>query len=79
MDPTRVQSGFNRSIVWRPGLTATEVRAGAGQVAKGAIVPITSAGSTTDSLAGLGVTFRTPGLAPPVRHRRVSSRGPARR
>ena len=63
MDPTRVQSGFNRSIVWRPGLTAAEVRAGAGQVAKGAIVPITSAGSTTNSLAALGVTFRTPGLA----------------
>lgn len=63
MDPTRAQSGFNRSIVWRPGLTASEVRAGAGQVAKGSIGPISSTGSTTDSLASLGITFRAPGLA----------------
>ena len=64
MDPTRVGSGFNRSIVWTPGLTGTELRAGAGQVAKGAIGSTVTPTPTVASLAALGVTFRTPGLAP---------------
>ena len=64
MDPTRVGSGFNRSIVWTPGLTGTELRAGAGQVAKGAIGSTVTPTPTVTSLAALGVTFRTPGLAP---------------
>jgi hypothetical protein len=61
MDPTRSDSGFNRSIVSRPGLDATEVRSGAGRVATlpiggGAVEP------PVPSLASLGVTFRSPGL-----------------
>lgn len=61
MDPTRSDSGFNRSMVSRPGLDASEVRSGAGRVAT---LPI--GGGTIQppvlSLASLGVTFRTPGL-----------------
>lgn len=61
MDPTRSDSGFNRSIVSRPGLDAAQVRDGAGRVAT---LPI--GGRTTEppvpSLATLGVTFRAPGL-----------------
>jgi hypothetical protein len=61
IDPTRSDSGFNRSIVSRPGLDAAQVRDGAGRVAT---LPI--GGRTTEepvlSLASLGVTFRAPGL-----------------
>ena len=48
MDPTRADSGFNRSIVWRPGLTAAEMRAGAGRVAKGSIVMVRPTGPSID-------------------------------
>ncbi len=64
MDPTRPDSGFNRSLVVRPGLTAGDMRDGAGQVAT---LPIRSAGPsdpTVGSLAQLGVTFQAPTLAP---------------
>ncbi len=64
MDPTRVDSGFNRSIVWRPGLTAAEMRAGAGRVAKGSIDVVRPTGPSIDSLALLGVTFQAPTLVP---------------
>ena len=64
LDPTRVESGFNRSLVTRPGLTAADVRDGAGRVATGAFVgPGSTGSSTVASLASLGVTFRAPGLA----------------
>ena len=64
LDPTRVDSGFNRSIVTRPGLTAADVRDGAGRVATGSLVqPGVTGSSTVASLASLGVTFRAPGLA----------------
>jgi hypothetical protein len=64
MDPTRTDSGFNRSMVWRPGLTAAEMRAGAGLVAKGSIGPVRQIEPSIDSLASLGVTFRAPSLVP---------------
>jgi hypothetical protein len=60
MDPTRPDAGFNRSIVARPGLDATDVRSGAGRVATlpggGSLEP------PIPSLGSLGVTFRAPGL-----------------
>jgi hypothetical protein len=64
LDPTRADSGFNRSIVWQPGLTAAAMRAGAGTVAKGSIRPSPSVGPSIDSLTSLGVTVRAPALAP---------------
>ncbi len=68
MDPTRVTSGFNRSLVTRPGLTAADMRAGAGRVATIPVRPVgplgSTVGSTVDSLASLGVAFRAPTLAP---------------
>ncbi len=64
LDPTRAESGFNRSLVTRPGLTAADVRDGAGRVATGSLVrPGITGSSTVASLASLGVTFRAPGLA----------------
>ena len=64
LDPTNGDSGFNRSLVTRPGLTAADVRDGAGRVATGSLVGPASGGTTTvASLASLGVTFRAPGLA----------------
>jgi hypothetical protein len=64
MDPTRVTSGFNRSLVTRPGLTAADMRNGAGRVATLPVRPIGPADPTVSSLASLGVAFRAPRLAP---------------
>ena len=64
MDPTRVTSGFNRSLVTRPGLTAADMRVGAGRVATIPVRPVGPLGSTVGSLASLGVAFRAPTLAP---------------
>jgi hypothetical protein len=64
LDPTHIESGFNRSLVTRPGLTAADVRDGAGRVATGSLMgPVVAGSSTVASLASLGVTFRAPGLA----------------
>ncbi|MGZ8528848.1 MAG: hypothetical protein ACXWWR_08630, partial [Candidatus Limnocylindrales bacterium] len=62
MDPTRAASGFNRSIVWRPGLRSNDVRAGA--MATLPLPPVGPADPGPGSLAALGVTFRAPSLAP---------------
>jgi len=61
IDPTRATSGFNRSLVARPGLMAADVRDGAGRVAT---LPVGggSAVPPVRSLVGLGVTFQAPGL-----------------
>ena len=64
MDPTQPDSGFNRSIVWRPGLSSSDVRAGAGRVATLPLPPIGSTDPGLASLAALGVTFGTPSLVP---------------
>ena len=64
MDPTQLDSGFNRSIVWRPGLSSSDVRAGAGRVATLPLPPIGSTDPGLASLAALGVTFGTPSLVP---------------
>ncbi len=64
MDPTRVTSGFNRSLVTRLGLTAADMRDGAGRVATLPVRPIGPVDPTVSSLAALGVTFRAPTLAP---------------
>ena len=61
MDPTHPSSGFDRSIVWWPGLDAPTVRAGAGLIAT-----VTPDGQRerVPSLAELGVRFGRPALAP---------------
>jgi hypothetical protein len=64
MDPTQAASGFNRSLVWRPGLRSSEVRAGAGRVATLPIVPGGPTNPDPGSPAALGVTFRAPSLVP---------------
>ena len=64
LDPTQPASGFNRSLVWRPGLTAAEVRDGAGRVSFGRIEPGSSIAPGAGSLAGLGYRFQAPRLAP---------------
>ena len=64
MDPTRPASGFNRSLVVRPGLTAADMRAGAGRVATLPVGSAVTAGDLVGSLAALGVRFRAPSLVP---------------
>ncbi|MEA2536104.1 MAG: hypothetical protein QOF11_338 [Chloroflexota bacterium] len=64
MDPTQTASGFHRSIVWRPGLRSSDVRAGAGQVATLPIGPLGWTGSGSVSLSALGATFRAASLTP---------------
>ncbi len=60
MDPTRPSSGFHRSLVWRPGLDAAEVRAGAASAA--GVDP--GRLRLALSLAERGVGFGTPVLVP---------------
>jgi hypothetical protein len=64
MDPTHGTSGFNRSIVMRPGLRSSDLLAGAGQLATLPISPIGAAVPGQGSLAALGVAIRAPSLAP---------------
>jgi hypothetical protein len=64
MDPTHAASGFHRSIVWRPGLRSSDVRAGAGRVATLPLPPVGPTDPDPGSLAALGVAFRAPSLAP---------------
>jgi len=64
LDPTQPSSGFNRSLVWRPGLTAADVRDGAGRVSFGRVEPGTPSAQGGASLAGLGFGFAAPRLAP---------------
>jgi hypothetical protein len=68
LDPDRESSGFHRSIVVRPGLSAPEVRGGA-TGASGAGEPVVE---TPPSLAALGVTMDAPSLGgPPVARTRT--------
>ncbi len=64
LDPTQPSSGFNRSLVWRPGLTAADVRDGSGRVSFGRIEPGSSIAPGAASLAGLGYGFQAPRLTP---------------
>lgn len=64
IDPTRVGSGFNRSLVTRPALTAADMRDGAGRVATMTVQPVGPADPTVRSLADIGVSFRAPALVP---------------
>lgn len=59
MDPDRIDSGFHRSIVLRPRLTAGRVLAGAA-AAPGEALP-----AFEPTLAGLGLTFGAPDLTSP--------------
>ena len=57
--------GFNRSIVWTPGLTGTPSSAtGPARSPRARSARPCTPTPTVTSLAALGVTFRTPGLAP---------------
>ncbi len=60
LDPMRPQGGFYRSLVWRPGLRADQVVAGAAAVPRA----IASGQPPEPSLAALGVTVRPPDLVP---------------
>lgn len=64
MDPTEANSGFHRSIVWRPGLRSGDVLAGAGRVTTLPMPRGSPADPGPGSLAALGVTFGAPGLTP---------------
>jgi hypothetical protein len=47
MDPDQPGSGFYRSLVTRPGITTTDVRAGAGMTSSGSVTPFTDISSST--------------------------------
>ena len=63
IDPSGVASGFDRSLVWRPGLTASQVITATGSIVPLPIVP-TSVLPSAPSLASIGVSVGSPDLAP---------------
>ncbi len=72
IDPSGATSGFDRSLVWRPGLTASQVITATGSIVPLPIVP-TSVLPSAPSLASIGVTV---GVARPRPGRnRPRSRG----
>ena len=63
VDPTASDGGYNRSLVWRPGLRADQVVAGRSGATSLPIMP-QSVVPSPPSLAALGARVATPVLAP---------------